>query len=70
MVSTVSQFAIDLVMEFEGCSLQAYPDPLSGGEPYTIGWGTTVYPDGRRVRPGETITKEDLITPLTPRPAV
>lgn len=59
MVSTVSQFAIDLVKEFEGCSLQAYPDPLSGGEPYTIGWGTTVYPDGRRVRPGETITQED-----------
>jgi len=71
-VSTVSQYAIDLVKEFEGCHnvfpdpgtpnddlVHAYPDPLSGGEPYTIGWGTTVYPDGRRVRPGETITKED-----------
>lgn len=71
-MSTVSQYAIDLVKEFEGCHnvfpdpgtpnddlVHAYPDPLSGGEPYTIGWGTTVYPDGRRVRPGETITKED-----------
>lgn len=25
----------------EGCRLHAYPDPLSGGEPYTVGWGST-----------------------------
>jgi lysozyme len=31
----------------EGCRLQAYPDPLSGGEPWTIGYGAT----------GPTITK-------------
>jgi GH24 family phage-related lysozyme (muramidase) len=72
MANTVPQEAIDLVKEFEGLHnvfpdpgtpndglVHAYPDPLSGGEPYTIGWGTTVYPDGRRVRLGETITKED-----------
>lgn len=23
----------------EGCKLKAYPDPLSGGYPFTIGWG-------------------------------
>lgn len=23
----------------EGCRLEAYPDPLSGGEPWTIGYG-------------------------------
>jgi len=27
--------------EFEGCELEAYPDPKSGGEPYTIGYGHT-----------------------------
>ena len=25
----------------EGCKLKAYPDPLSGKEPYTIGYGAT-----------------------------
>jgi lysozyme len=28
-----------LIKEFEGCRLNAYPDPLSGGLPITIGWG-------------------------------
>lgn len=67
MASTVPQQAIALIKEFEGCHklkpsddlVHAYPDPLSGGEPYTIGWGTTVYPDGRKVRPADSITKED-----------
>jgi lysozyme len=25
----------------EHCVLQAYPDPLTGGKPYTCGWGST-----------------------------
>ena len=37
----VSQAGIDLIKEFEGCHLQAYPDPKTGGEPWTIGWGAT-----------------------------
>ena len=32
---------IDLEKEFEGCRLEAYPDPESGGDPWTIGWGHT-----------------------------
>jgi lysozyme len=32
---------IDLVKNYEGCSLKAYPDPGTGGEPITIGWGCT-----------------------------
>lgn len=32
---------IDLVKRFEGCVLHAYPDPASGGDPWTIGWGHT-----------------------------
>lgn len=31
-----------LVMRFEGCSLKAYPDPGTGGAPWTIGWGETL----------------------------
>lgn len=29
------------IMADEGCELHAYPDPLSGGEPWTIGYGAT-----------------------------
>lgn len=47
--------ALKLIKEFEGCHLSAYPDPLSGGEPWTIGYGTTRYPDGRPVRRGDKV---------------
>ena len=50
--------ALPLVKEFEGCRLTAYPDPESGGEPWTIGWGTTTYYDGSSVKAGDTISQE------------
>ncbi len=43
---------------YEGCRLQAYPDPRTGGEPITIGWGSTFYQDGSPVRLGDVITQE------------
>jgi len=49
----LNQAGLDLIEEFEGLSLTAYPDPGSGGEPYTIGYGHT-----GGVTPGETITQE------------
>jgi GH24 family phage-related lysozyme (muramidase) len=51
--------AIKLIKEFEGCHLSAYPDPLSGGDPWTIGYGTTRYSDGRKVQRGDKITVID-----------
>lgn len=33
--------AVALIREFEGCRLEAYPDPGTGGDPWTIGWGAT-----------------------------
>jgi GH24 family phage-related lysozyme (muramidase) len=47
--------ALKLIRDFEGCHLEAYPDPLSGGDPWTIGYGTTRYSDGRRVSRGDKI---------------
>lgn len=38
----------------EGCRLVAYPDPRSGGAPWTIGYGHT----GREVHPGLIIGQE------------
>lgn len=37
----INQETIDLIKEFEGLRLDAYPDPATGGEPITIGYGTT-----------------------------
>lgn len=34
-------YAVSLVKRWEGCKLEAYPDPATGGAPYTIGWGAT-----------------------------
>lgn len=48
-----SQAGIDLIKEFEGLELRAYPDPGTGGQPYTIGYGHT-----GGVKPGQVITAE------------
>ncbi len=50
--------ALPLVKEFEGCRLTAYPDPESGAEPWTIGWGSTTYRDGAPVKAGDRISQE------------
>lgn len=44
--------------EFEGLELKAYPDPATGNEPWTIGWGHTGSLSGSKVRRGMVITKE------------
>lgn len=36
-----SQNGITVLKYFENCSLSAYPDPATGGAPWTIGWGHT-----------------------------
>ena len=43
-----------LLKTWEGCRLSAYPDPASGGAPWTIGYGHT----GVEVVPGLTIDQE------------
>lgn len=44
-----------LIKQFEGCAkkrpdgkFEAYPDPGTGGDPWTIGWGST----GKDIKPG------------------
>lgn len=39
----------------EGLRLKAYPDPASGGDPWTIGYGST----GPDIKPGMTCTPEE-----------
>lgn len=50
----VNDATVALVKQFEGLELNAYPDPATHAEPYTIGWGTTIYPDGTKVKLGDT----------------
>jgi GH24 family phage-related lysozyme (muramidase) len=50
---------IKLIKEFEGCHLKAYPDPLSGGLPITIGWGTTRKKNGSPFNMGDSITQQE-----------
>jgi len=57
----VSARGLDLIAKFEGLRLKAYPDPGTGNEPWTIGYGTTVYPDGRKVKKGDVITKAQAL---------
>ncbi|KAA1013225.1 lysozyme [Paraburkholderia panacisoli] len=49
----VSPAGVALTKSMEGCSLTAYPDPASGGSPFTCGYGHT----GSDVKPGMTITQ-------------
>ncbi|KTJ36768.1 muraminidase [Klebsiella aerogenes] len=51
----ISDEGIALIKGFEGCRLTAYPDPGTGGAPWTIGYGWTLPVDGKPVRPGMTI---------------
>jgi lysozyme len=47
-----------LIKEFEGCHLNAYPDPLTGYLPITIGWGSTKDFDGKSFKLGRKITQD------------
>lgn len=57
----VNRDTINLIKQYEGLELQAYPDPatkndpIKKGEPWTIGYGTTIYPNGVKVKKGDTI---------------
>ncbi len=46
-----------LIKSFEGLELTAYPDPGTGGKPFTVGYGATEDMDGKPFRLGQTITQ-------------
>lgn len=49
---SVSQKGIDFIRSHEGLELEAYPDPATGGVPWTIGYGHT-----KGVKKGQKIDK-------------
>lgn len=63
-VLTTSRKGIELIHRFEGCArlrkdglIEAYPDPGTGGKPWTIGWGSTTDERGEPIEPGTVWTK-------------
>lgn len=57
---TIGAKGIALIKSFEGChrqrgdgTFEAYPDPGTGGDPWTIGWGAT----GPGIKPGTVWTQ-------------
>lgn len=55
MAREVNEAGIELIKTYEGCRLRAYPDPGTGGDPWTIGYGHT----GPEVVPGLIWTQEE-----------
>jgi len=51
----ISQAGLDLIKEFEGLRLDAYQDSVGV---WTIGYGSTYWPDGRRVKKGDRLANE------------
>lgn len=59
---TASENGIRIIKQFEGLVLHAYKDPGSkNGLPITIGYGSTMYKNGKKIQLGDTITKEEAI---------
>ena len=60
--SSAGPAGVALIKRFEGCAkkradgmIEAYPDPASGGDPWTIGWGAT----GAGIAPGTVWTQAE-----------
>lgn len=54
----ISDNGFALIKKYEGCRLRAYPDPGTGGAPWTIGFGWTQPVEGKPVTRGMEITQE------------
>ena len=55
MKKTINKIGLKLIAQFEGCYLQAYLCPANV---WTIGIGTTIYPNGVKVKKGDKCTLE------------
>jgi len=60
--SAIGPQGLALIKQFEGCAkrrsdgqFEAYPDPGTGGDPWTIGWGAT----GKGIAPGTVWTQAE-----------
>ncbi len=54
-----SDAGLNIIKKWEGLRLIAYPDPATGGEPYTIGYGHTYRAGPPKVTPGMRISNAE-----------
>jgi lysozyme len=57
-ISSTSLNCVSLVKHFEGLFLKSYLCPANV---WTIGFGTTIYPEGKKVSAGQTCTEQQAI---------
>jgi len=55
---SIGSAGLNIIKESEGFRADAYVDPATGGEPITIGYGSTAAAIDRPVKLGDTVTKE------------
>jgi GH24 family phage-related lysozyme (muramidase) len=67
-IRTIGKAGEALIKKYEGCArlrkdglVEAYPDPGTGGKPWTIGWGAT----GKGIGPGTVWTQKECDARLT-----
>jgi lysozyme len=53
--------ALNIIKKYEGYSECAYPDPSTGGAPYTFGYGSQYYPDGTAVKKGQCCSQQKAL---------
>lgn len=59
MTRQLNTAALELIKRWEGWRATAYPDPATGGEPLTIGYGHTSAAGAPAVKRGMTITRAE-----------
>lgn len=57
----VTEDALYLIGGCESCRLDVYPDPVSRSTPYTVGVGATRDINGFPLKPGNTVTDNEVI---------
>lgn len=53
--------AVELILKYEGFNEKAYPDPATGGAPFTFGFGSQYYPDGSPVLKNHCCTEQKAL---------
>jgi len=57
-----SKNCIDLIKKFEGFRSEAYQDSVGI---WTVGYGSTMWPDGKKVQPGQRMTIQEAEAVMT-----
>ncbi len=59
-ITSINTAGLSLIKSFESFVNHPYADPGSGGKPFTIGYGTTIYPNGIRVTMTDPNISEEI----------